>query len=621
MPNKDKESIVDLPSVEQLSTPMPGVITPVPSVDSEPTAEKLPSKKSRYSSEKEFAEYKEKVERDLKSIDENLEEHFPKLYKDVEKVSKQTKTATREIKKVKKQIAEISNGNIPSKFPRQEDEDDDDDIHKSPFEKSPGLLSRITSKLKDTDGKMSIKDVLSTSAKETKNYTKESFDPLQIARFLSFDSDIAPTMLGKLTGRSNEDIEKYTSGPVSSKKSSPSQTPTLEPKDTATKVEGGMDKEYSSMTDVLVDMYAFLKKSKEDDDRQRELDKDFEHVKKEDVEKKHKELLEAIRSIGGGKEFGEDEDDEKKSGGGILDTLGSMAAGAFGKKALKGAAGKKALKGAAQTATKLASKTGGKLLGAARGILKFLQKIPGIQLIAAGAQLLFDIKDAIDQHESGDIDEKEMKKRIVESVGGAMGGAGGATLGAAIGSVVPGLGTLIGGIGGYFGGEFLGKKAAGALFDYFMNGADPDQAAKKAETAKPAKDDKPPTASPVSSASAPSPVPATGASGGGSSSAPATGASGGGSSSAPATGASASPAGGSSATPSPSPNKGSELNSKVAENQDKKLDADAPGSSQVVNNTSTNSTSNDQSDKAPIPPVRPKEDTFGRLTMYSTRTV
>jgi len=605
MLDKEKESTV-LP--EQFATPILGEITPVPTP--EPTAEKLPSKKARFSAKKEvenlkveFAEYKKIVERDFKDIDENLEEHLPKLYKEVQKVSRQSKTATREVKKVKKQIEEITEDGIPSKTPRSKEIDEDDDGRKSPFERSSGLLTRITQKLKDTDGKMSIKDVLSTAGKETKNYAKEAFDPLQIARFLSFDSDIAPTMLGKLTGRSTEDIEKYTSGPA---------TPATQVKDTATKVEGGMDKEYSSMTDLLLDMYSFLKKSKEDDDKRRELEKDFERSKKEDEEKKHKELLEAIRSIGGGGLYGEEEEEEKK-GGGILGTLGSMAAGALGKGAMKGAA---------KTATKIASKAGGKLLGAAKSVLKFLQKVPGIQLIAAGAQLLFDIKDAIDQHESGAIDEKEMKKRIVESVGGAMGGAGGATLGAAIGSVVPGLGTLIGGIGGYFGGEFLGKKAAGALFDYFMDGKDPDEAARKAENAKP-KDAKSPTASPVSGDSSAKPTTPAG----GSSPSPAGGGTGGSSSGSGSSSAasspspSASPASSPSASPSTSPSKGDELNSKVAENQNKKLDADTPGSPQVVNNTSSNSTSNDQSDKAPIPSVRPIEETFGRLSMYATRTV
>jgi hypothetical protein len=363
-----------------------------------------------------------------------------------------------------------------------------------------------------------------------------------------------------------------------------------------------MDKEYEAMTNVLTDIYDLMKKSRDDDIKQKELDKDFEKSRRDNEQKKHKELIEAIRSIGTGAVGAEK---EKEEGGGILGTLADAASLMGGSKKLKSLRGK---------VTKSASKMGGKLLKAGKSVLGFLERIPGIQFIAAGVQLLMDVKDAIDEHESGAIDEKEMKKRITEAVGGALGGAGGATIGAAVGSVVPVVGTLLGGLAGFMGGEYIGKKAAGALFDFFEGGADPDQAARKAETATP-KTTKESMSTSISGAGgqemsrqmsnsmSSQPTPGGVSSGGGSST--------------PSVTPSASP----SAAPAPSPNKGAELNSKVSENQNMKLAENTPSEPSVINNTSSSSSSSGGSERQPIPPVRSKEDTFSRLSMYSTRTV
>jgi len=608
-------------------------VIPMKSVSTEPTAERLPSKKTRFSAKKElqnlkkeFEDYKARVERDFQDIDQNLEENFTKLYEQLDNVHRkipsqdqipQIESALERLTKIvnKKDthnfksvlstarrvipkklqdtlnpaqiaVAKYVSTNFDSEKKNEKDAADKDDDGKSPFEKSPGLLKRITDKLKETDGKMSAKDILSTAGKETKSYAKDVFDPLNIARFLTFDSDIAPTVLGKLTGRSKEDIGKFTSGPSKDKK------------ETASKISGGMDKEYEAMTNVLTDIYDLMKKSRDDDIKQKELDKDFEKPRRDDQQKKHKELIEAIRSIGTGAVGAEK---EKEEGGGILGTLADAASLMGGSKKLKSLRGK---------VTKSASKMGGKLLKAGKSVLGFLERIPGIQLIAAGLQLLMDVKDAIDEHESGAIDEKEMKKRITEAVGGALGGAGGATIGAAVGSVVPVVGTLLGGLAGFMGGEYIGKKAAGALFDFFEGGADPDQAARKAETATP-KTTKESMSTSISGAGgqemsrqmsnsmSSQPTPGGASSGGGS----------------------ASPSASPSAAPAPSPNKGAELNSKVSENQNMKLAENTPSEPSVINNTSSSSSSSGGSERQPIPPVRSKEDTFSRLSMYSTRTV
>jgi uncharacterized membrane-anchored protein YhcB (DUF1043 family) len=546
---------------EQLSTEIPGDITPVPTPEPEPTAERLPSKKTRYSSKKEieklkaeFDEYKEKVERDFKDIDENLEEHFPKLYKEVDKLSKQVKTVTREIKKVKNQVEEITEDDIPSKTSRSKEIDEDDDGRKSPFERSPGLLSRITQKLKDTDGKMSIKDVLSTAGKETKKYAKEAFDPLQIARALSLGSDIGPTLLGKLTGRSTEDIEKYTSGPDPDKK------------DTATKVSGGMDSEYEVMTDILTDIYDLMQKSNEEDKIQRELDKDFEQSKKEDKEKKHKELLDAIKSIGIKSEKPEEEkDDEKKEeGGGIVDTITKLISGAVVTEALASVA--------AVLSPILIPVLGAAALG-------------GLMLYASKSENLYGAVDP----KTGESTHKHDLDTLNES--GI--GSDEETVGNATASKIKENKIMIAGEEFTPGKPLSDKQASVVKMSMSMGNSYPPEVMNSYEMTMAKKSNSTETAKPSSSSSSPKP------------------------SASPTSSSTSSP----SAAPAPSPNKGSELNTKVSQNQDMKLAADAPAEPKVINNSSSSSSSTSGSDRVPIPSVRPFEDTFGRLSTYATRTV
>jgi len=453
-------------------------------------------------------------------------------------------------------------------------------------------------------------------------------------------------------------------------------------------------------------IYTFMQKNREMDvtEREKELSKaeDIKQLK----EQRHKELIDALKGISGsggdtakrekpGEKPGED------SGGGILGMLGALVGGkllkglkgkllgkgaeaaeGLGKGAAKGATG--AAEGLAEGAAKSATKVS-KILNGAKGVLKFLQKIPGLSMIAAGATLIFDIKNAIDAHEAGKLDDNGLKKQITKSLGGALGGLGGAEigglLGGALGSVIPGAGTLVGGIlggaAGFFGGEKLGEMAAEKAFDFFSGGQDKDPPSdplkeadkmkKKEGGATPAAAGAAPAAPsggsggamPVASASA------TPSAGGGAASAPAASASpssggGGGSSAAPSSsgGGSAAPAmptaspvggggavpgtpaapatGGAPATPpaapaaaptampaAPPPAPSSALAPMMEKNQDMKLDAASSGGGTTVNNNteSTSGSTGPDKTKGPMPSIRNKDSTFERLVYYSTRVV
>jgi len=83
---------------------------------------------------------------------------------------------------------------------------------------------------------------------------KEKFDPLNIIKFMTFGSTLAPALLGRMMGRSSRDIQ-YFSGrnrPVRVGKSTASKI---------TPIEGG-DGDVSGINEQLLKIYGYLKKIK-----------------------------------------------------------------------------------------------------------------------------------------------------------------------------------------------------------------------------------------------------------------------------------------------------------------------------------------------------------------------
>jgi hypothetical protein len=116
---------------------------------------------------------------------------------------------------------------------------------------------------------------------------KEKFDPLNIAKFVTGGSNLAPALLGRLTGRNSKDI-KYFSG-IKDKKG-----------DTATKLEGGTEAfaANNQMIESLLDIYDLLKNTAEDKKKAKEEEAQFAEErlseKERNKERRHKELMEAI---------------------------------------------------------------------------------------------------------------------------------------------------------------------------------------------------------------------------------------------------------------------------------------------------------------------------------------
>jgi hypothetical protein len=167
-----------------------------------------------------------------------------------------------------------------------------------------GFLNQIAGKLVG-DEKQSLGDALKESisekAKATLTGYKESLDALSIVNRITGDSALAVVLVGRLLGRSEEDIE-YFSGISSGKKK----------KKNPLKV----DKAYSQVrpirknepfADALGKLYPLYQKIIEDEKLEQELKTDFNKQEEELKEHRHKEILDVLRGVvkeekGAGKE-------------------------------------------------------------------------------------------------------------------------------------------------------------------------------------------------------------------------------------------------------------------------------------------------------------------------------
>lgn len=141
---------------------------------------------------------------------------------------------------------------------------------------------------------------------------KEKFDPLNIAKFLTFGSNVAPALLGRMTGRSKEDIRNFTGG---------RQTYEDYVKPTATKI-GKLEGDDSGLNDVLNKIYTFMKSNQEDDIKHQELQNNRREEELLESDKKHKELLAALAKLTGNKVEGQTANKvESESPTSILDSI------------------------------------------------------------------------------------------------------------------------------------------------------------------------------------------------------------------------------------------------------------------------------------------------------------
>lgn len=143
---------------------------------------------------------------------------------------------------------------------------------------------------------------------------KEKFDPLNIAKFLTFGSNVAPALLGRLTGRSKADIANFTGGRA-------------KPYESATRI-GKLEGDDSGMTEILDKIYTFMKKNQEEDIKHQELQNNRREEEMTEDARRHQKLLEALAKLTGntnGKTTAEKVSSGDSGGMSLLDILSSLA--------------------------------------------------------------------------------------------------------------------------------------------------------------------------------------------------------------------------------------------------------------------------------------------------------
>jgi hypothetical protein len=185
--------------------------------------------------------------------------------------------------------------------------------------RNKSYISGITEKLIAGNGLASaVSKTLSEKSKARNVGLKEKFDPLNIVKFMTGGSKLAPALLGRMMGRNQQDI-KYFSGAGKTKDTG-----------TTTKIEK-LETD-NQILDTLYKIYEYMKKTHDDEVSQREKIANFKEEQQLEKEKRHKELLSAITGSKTTKVTATPVKEPEKEGGlfgNIFSTVASMIAAAI----------------------------------------------------------------------------------------------------------------------------------------------------------------------------------------------------------------------------------------------------------------------------------------------------
>lgn len=184
--------------------------------------------------------------------------------------------------------------------------------------RAKSYISGITEKLIAGHGlASSIGKTISEKSKARNVGFKEKLDPLNIIKFMTGGSKLAPALLGRMMGRSQQDI-KYFAG-----------NKTREDNRTATKIDK-LETD-NQILDTLFKIYEYMKKTHDDEVSQREKITNFREEQQLEKQKRHKELIAAITGNKTTKVTATPiKEPEKETGlfGAIFNTVASMIADA-----------------------------------------------------------------------------------------------------------------------------------------------------------------------------------------------------------------------------------------------------------------------------------------------------
>lgn len=245
----------------------------------------------------------EKLKADLKELDKKIAE--------AKQLEKEKQKETKRKTKAKKEPAT----NIPNDNEESEENDAGTNKGRMGYREAQGIRKKsFGALLGEQEGGLgtSLKKAMSLKSKAKMTGIREAFDPMNIAKKLTFGSNLAPAIVGKMFGRKQEDIAHFTGGKVRSADTSSK----LKPID---KEPGAKD----GMVDILTKILTLLQKTNDSEIKSKEKQHNYDEENEIEKEKKRKELLFALQN----KENGGDKSAEKiESGtglglGGIIESI------------------------------------------------------------------------------------------------------------------------------------------------------------------------------------------------------------------------------------------------------------------------------------------------------------
>jgi hypothetical protein len=183
------------------------------------------------------------------------------------------------------------------------------------------LKELITEKLVEDKGILtSIKSGISEKMQARSTGFKEKFDPLNIAKMLT--GNLGSALLGRMTGRSKEDIS-YFAGNKKAKETKPKPAyinEKLNKSDVglySAISEGNTQsmKKGDGIATILARMYNLIKSEQINSLKRHQIEKSFKKIREKEKEKRNKELIDVIKSLGS---FTQIKTIEKKEEGGNL---------------------------------------------------------------------------------------------------------------------------------------------------------------------------------------------------------------------------------------------------------------------------------------------------------------
>lgn len=192
---------------------------------------------------------------------------------------------------------------------------------KAEYVRSSGLSRLIEQNMASGQGFLkSTRGAIGSKFKARVTGLKEKFDPLNFFKAISGGNPLAFRLLGgrafgRLTGRSDEDVDYFAGGPGSRKqfgrrKNKKSAEPLITTIASGKKIVPVMAGD--NVADEVSKLYTLLKNSFDEKIKKSELQKNFEEGKNQKEEKRHKELIDALRGITGGMGGGGGKSDDSK---------------------------------------------------------------------------------------------------------------------------------------------------------------------------------------------------------------------------------------------------------------------------------------------------------------------